>query len=136
MILTCLLMLTYAALTRPYKEESMNKMTIANEVFTTIFIALVLSVSYTEQTNAMIGWVLIAFIFVVVICNIVFMLAHAYNHTKTLRSRTSKISEEQQGAPSEQSNDTVDDSSFRNNHAYLATNSDDVRSLELAAKNV
>lgn len=84
-------MLTYAALTRPYKEESMNKMTIANEVFTTILIALVLSVSYAEQTNALIGWVLIAFIFVVVNCNIFLMLAHAYNHTKTLRSRTSKI---------------------------------------------
>ena len=69
---TTLAMLAFTAAVRPYKERAANNLAIVNELFIGVFILLVLN------GDTMHGFVLIAFIVLVVFVNLTSMIGTAY----------------------------------------------------------
>lgn len=72
-------MLAYSTVVRPYKNGVVNNLAIANEIFLTVFILLVFF------GGVMHGFVLIAFIMLVIFSNLIGMLGTAFLDIQSAR---------------------------------------------------
>lgn len=74
-LLISIALVAYTAVIRPFEDAATNKMAMLNETLLATCVTFVVAVEFfASETNAMVGWALIALVSFVVLCNVCFML--------------------------------------------------------------